>query len=136
MEENSINSCDFLKYVISTRGGHCFLAPVVKNPSYVTRSKPSIATCYCKLPLTFTWRKWRKARTFWQLFVPPSRLKSECTRPQSRVDTNFCCCNCSDKPHVEKFSSNIEIIYDVAYIRPVDYQFTVHILSEYRIPEM
>jgi hypothetical protein len=44
--------------------------------------------------------------------------------------------NCSDKPNVEIFPSNVEIIHSVAYIRLVDYHFNLNILSEYHIPEM
>ena len=73
IKENSINNCDFSKNVISTRGGHCFLAPVFKTLRHVTRSNASIATCrYFKLPSDVYLKKMRKTTnilTIWCFFL-------------------------------------------------------------------
>jgi hypothetical protein len=50
---NSTNSCDFLKFIISVRGGNCdcsFQAP--KKPSYATGDMP-YSVLYEKLQLPF-----------------------------------------------------------------------------------
>ena len=128
--KNPTASAGFETANLGTKGQH---SRTLNTPHVLT---PQFRLVTLSDHLLFISRKWGKARTLWKLFVPSSRLQSHSTRPWNRMATNVYCFKCSDKLNVENSYSYVETVYGVVYIRPMDYHFTLHILSENRIPEM